>query len=142
MALLEIIAERIPVAEIPELIIRYLAGDVCLNFCIPTLEKVFTKKYIPSHWTFLTDMSYLDPDCTIEHTFSWDTDFYFRQFLVQNGRIQKTFYLTSKIRLASSTQRLDADGRLHHDSLPAVEWCDGRKEWWYHGKYMGDKNDT
>jgi len=30
--------------------------------------------------------------------------------------------------------RLNDEGQLHGGSFPAVEWIDGTKEWWWHGK--------
>ena len=31
------------------------------------------------------------------------------------------------------TVRLNDKGQLHGNSYPAVEWCDGTKEWWHNG---------
>lgn len=34
----------------------------------------------------------------------------------------------------------DAEGRCHKIDGPAVEWEDGRKEWWYHGYKTGARS--
>lgn len=68
MSLLNEIAKWIPVADVPELLIRlFLPGDVCLHGDDDTLDAVFTTTYRIEQDLYQT--TYLDPYCKIEHSF-------------------------------------------------------------------------
>lgn len=63
MSTLDLIADKIPVKDIPEVIVGYLAGDDCLDHC-ETLEAVFCKEYRKNYQTFM------DEECTVLHSFN------------------------------------------------------------------------
>lgn len=68
ISLLHEIVKWLPVADIPELVIRlFLPGDNCLHDDDETLDAVFTSPYRKTNDIFRR--TYMDPDCTIEHSF-------------------------------------------------------------------------
>jgi hypothetical protein len=60
--MLKAIVVQLCVEDLPELIVRYLAGDKCLDK--PTVESVFHKKY-----RNMFGHTFLDEDCTVPHSF-------------------------------------------------------------------------
>lgn len=92
MSLLDCIVKHIPVEDIPELIVLFLAGDECLNHC-ETATQVFKIAYKKE------DNTYLDKDCKVLHSF--------------NGKPARVFY---------GHKAWYCNGLLHSfDDMPAVD---------------------
>lgn len=112
MSLLDEIVARIPVADVPELIVRlYLPGDNCLDD--DTISRVFTRMYTVNQNTFL------DSDGLILHSFN------------DNHAV---FYYNMRIWYRN--------GKIHRgNDKPAIIHPDGTQEWWqYDNNYRdGDK---
>lgn len=88
-SLLDLIVKVLPVAQLPELVIYFLAGDVCLDYC-DTLEKVFLISY-PKKQKGNSKETYLDESLTVRHDFDGS-----RLFLMfggcwryRNGKLKK-----------------------------------------------------
>lgn len=45
-----------------------------------------------------------------------------------------------RIKDTSGMKNQWADGQLHREDGPAVEWADGSKSWWVDGKYLREEN--
>lgn len=106
MSLLEEIAKWIPVADIPEMIVRlYLPGDDCLDD--DTISRVFTRAHVSEGDTFL------DPGFRVSHSFD-------------DMPAVKTF---------DGTLAWYRNGKLHHeDDKPAIIQADGTLEWFMNGQ--------
>lgn len=91
MCLLDAIAKYLPVAEVPEMIIRlYLAGDDCLDGDDETLDAVFTKVY--SGKNAKGTATFMDIDCKIYHSFHGKPcySFFLIFYWYRNGKHVKT----------------------------------------------------
>lgn len=68
MSLLHEIVKWLPVADVPELVIRlFLPGDKCLDGDDETLDAVFTSPY--RYENDVLRRTFMDADCKIEHSF-------------------------------------------------------------------------
>lgn len=106
MSLLDCIVKCIPVADIPELIVLFLAGDECLNYC-ETASQVF--KVVHSVEYPHGVETYLDKDCKILHSF--------------NGQPARVFY---------GHKAWYCNGLLHsYNDMPAIDST--YKVWYKHG---------
>lgn len=107
-SLLDLIIKWLPVADVPELIIRlFLAGDNCLDDV--TLDTVFTTKYVRDQGSYLYQ-TFLHPSNRIEHSFD-------DQPARVNNRGEKCWL---------------RNGKLHRKNGPAMILENGKRMAWYH----------
>lgn len=110
MSVLKCIVNYLPVTDIPELVVKYLAGDVCLDD--ETVNTVFVQKFTRTISDRIIE-TYLDKDCTVPHSFNDEP----------------------AIEFCLKEQKLWCfNGKLHRgNDLPAFSDPDVQ-EWWQRGK--------
>lgn len=132
-SLLDAIIKAIPVADVPELIVRnYLAGDDCLDDT--TISQVFTTRYAKYGYTYL-DENYLvphsfdDQPCVRHRHKKW----------FRNGKLHRDNDLPA-YKHADGTKKWYKNGKLHRDNdLPAftIMFC---REWYKEGLLHRDND--
>lgn len=156
--LLDVLANVIPIADVPEYLIReYLPGDDCLDYC-STMDLVFTKKY--SKQTKHGYITYLDQRYNILHSFKDEPAFLFLTEIKEwwkNGKLHRDKdqpavideygerYIKNgkmyKWKKANGIVTYWKNGCKHRDNdQPAVIYPDGTKEWWIHGEKVHKYN--
>lgn len=153
MQLLDVLAEVLPIADVPEYVIRkYLAGDRCLDYC-DTIHVVFTKKFTGTKNG--CEYTFLDEQCTILHSFddmpgkiSACGDMYW----YKNGKrhrdkdqpavIVKLFDDVDEDQIVGIRSEWCINGKLHRDNdKPANIYSNGSREWYKYGKLHRDGDE-
>lgn len=106
--LLECIVNVFPIADLPELIITFLAGDCCLD--AETIKAVFPRPYLKSD--FDTDThTYLDKECTVLHSFNdepavvWPTGYRQKSWYFNGQGRCKVFYYPTTYHTSDSSDK-------------------------------------
>lgn len=121
--ILECVVQVLPVALVPEIIIKYLQGDVSLDALdSKTFENIFQGCGSIEFETVVVKYTYLDPDNLILHSF-YDQP---SMEVIDDNFFPKTYKQWHK------------NGKLHRDNnLPAL--VKGNYfEWWINGEKIDD----
>lgn len=125
MSLLDLLVQQVPVADVPELIVRFLAGDECLNHC-DTLEKVFTTVY-----RSIEGKTYLDEAHTVLHSFdgnlsavSCGNAVSYRNGLVQSYNDNPALFVPEL-----NLKVWYKFGKIHRDKGPALLYGRNQEVW-------------
>lgn len=109
-----LIIECLPVADIPELILHFLIGDVALDsLSSKVFDEVFsTQKYVEKIDALGLTVSFLGSEGTVLHSF-----------------------LDQPAASGADHCRWFKNGLLHRENLQ-----DGRQEWWNNGHFLRKSN--
>lgn len=124
--LLDVIAQLIPVTDVPELLIQlFLPGDDCLDDA--TIDQVFTKMY--KH--YYDDSTYLDPGNTVLHSFADQPAKVgtYTQYWYRNGKLHRDNDLPAVI--GFRTREWFQNGELHRDGDKPAYVMKRRDMRWY-----------
>lgn len=141
MQLLDVLVESLPIADVPEYLIRkYLPGDDCLDYC-DTMNTVFTKKYYGNKDGY--ECTFLDEQCTISHSFNDEPAAYsnHHKFWYKNGKLHRENDNPAVIYGRDQVKQWYNNGKLHRENdNPAVIYYDRFKEWYIYGQRHRDND--
>lgn len=115
MKLLNRIVDQLPVSDVPESVVLYLAGDECLNHC-DTLDHVFKRVYT------LQKKTYLDSTHTVLHSFHGEPMHESQHYSVtyRNGKHHSFYDLPAVVHFDIDIKMWYKNGKVHRDNGPAI----------------------